>query len=111
MTSALVDAPDGTRLIVVKGAPESVIGRCVDVPGTAQATLQSQFAAGSRVVAVASRPAPNATALGAADEHDLHRPVAPASATCPQPRPSAATADEPFQLSRTPPPPRHPRLA
>jgi Mg2+-importing ATPase len=72
MTSALIDTPGGSRLIVVKGAPESVLARCVDVPGTAQATLQAQFAAGSRVVAVASRPAPQATTLGAADEHDLH---------------------------------------
>lgn len=72
MTSALVDAPDDGRLIVVKGAPESVLTRCVDLPDAAQATLRAQFAAGSRVVAVASRPAPQATALTIADEHDLH---------------------------------------
>ena len=71
MTSALVGAPDTTRLIVVKGAPESVLARCVDVPESATATLRTQFAAGSRVVAVASRPAPQATSLSAADEHDL----------------------------------------
>jgi Mg2+-importing ATPase len=72
MTSALVGTPDGGRLIVVKGAPESVLARCLDVPDAAQATLRTQFAAGSRVVAVASRPAPQATTLGVADEHDLH---------------------------------------
>ena len=71
MTSALVDTSDGTRLLVVKGAPESVLARCVHVPDVAQATLQLQFAAGSRVVAVASRPSAAAT-LTAADEHDLH---------------------------------------
>jgi Mg2+-importing ATPase len=71
MTSALADTAEG-RLIVVKGAPESVLAHCLDVPAAAQATLQAQFAAGSRVIAVASRPAPQASALSAADEHDLH---------------------------------------
>jgi len=71
MTSALVRAPDGCARIVVKGAPESVLARCVDVPPAAQRTLQAQFAAGSRVVAVASRPAARATTLSAADERDL----------------------------------------
>jgi Mg2+-importing ATPase len=72
MTSALVDTPDDGRLIVVKGAPESVLARCSDVPGAAEATLRTQFAAGSRVVAIASRPAPQATTLVAGDERDLH---------------------------------------
>ena len=71
MTSVLVDAPDGTRLIVAKGAPESILAHCVDVPETAQAVLREQFAAGSRVVAVAARPAPQAITLAAADERDL----------------------------------------
>jgi Mg2+-importing ATPase len=71
MTSALVDTPDDGRLIVVKGAPESVLARCAGVPDAAQATLQTQFAAGSRVVAVASRPAPQLSELSAADELDL----------------------------------------
>jgi Mg2+-importing ATPase len=72
MTSALVDSPGDGRLILVKGAPESVLARCVDVPDAARVTLQAQFAAGSRVIAVASRPAPQSTTLRAADEHDLH---------------------------------------
>jgi Mg2+-importing ATPase len=70
-TSALIDPPDGGRLLVVKGAPESVLAHCIDVPETAQATLRTLFAAGSRVVAVASRPAPDLNALAATDEHDL----------------------------------------
>jgi len=72
MTSALVEAPDGARLIVVKGAPESVLDRCAEVDPVAPATLAGYFAQGSRVVAVATRPAPGATTLSAADEHDLH---------------------------------------
>jgi Mg2+-importing ATPase len=71
MTSALVDQPDGTRLLVVKGAPESMLARCVEVPAVAQATLQIQFTAGGRVVAVASRPASELTALTASDERGL----------------------------------------
>jgi haloacid dehalogenase-like hydrolase len=72
MTSALVSRPDGGPLIVVKGARESVLARCVAVPPVAQSTLDGYFAQGSRVVAVASRPAPAATTVGPADEHDLH---------------------------------------
>jgi P-type Mg2+ transporter len=71
MTSALVHTPAGEQLLVVKGAPESVLARCVVVPDVAQATLQAQFAAGGRVVAVASRPMPEQTTLSPADEHDL----------------------------------------
>jgi P-type Mg2+ transporter len=70
MTSVVVDGPDG-RLLLVKGAPESVLPRCVDVPAAAQATLTAQFAAGSRVVAVASRPAAGLTTPKPADEARL----------------------------------------
>jgi P-type Mg2+ transporter len=59
MTSAIVRAADGSRLLVVKGAPESILARCVDQPAAAAETLRAQFAAGSRVVAVASRSMPD----------------------------------------------------
>jgi P-type Mg2+ transporter len=71
MTSALIQAPDHTRLLIVKGAPESVLAHCTEVPDTAHTILQDLFAAGSRVVAVASRPAPNLTTLSVTDEQDL----------------------------------------
>jgi len=71
MTSAVVRAPDGSTQLVVKGAPEAVLQRCTEVPATATATLQAQFAAGGRVVAVASRNAPAITVPTAADERDL----------------------------------------
>lgn len=57
MASVLADAPRGPRLLVVKGAPEAVMSRCAQVPAAAEATLASLFAAGSRVVAVATRAA------------------------------------------------------
>jgi Mg2+-importing ATPase len=71
MTSAVVRGPDGVVQLVAKGAPESVLARCVGVPAEAAATLKAQFAAGSRVVAVASRPAAGVTVPTPAEERDL----------------------------------------
>jgi Mg2+-importing ATPase len=70
MTSALVDDGGAVRL-VTKGAPETVLARCAELPSAAAATVQERFAAGDRVVAVASRPAQRAAALSPDDEHDL----------------------------------------
>jgi len=71
MASALVRGPDGEHVLVVKGAPEAVLAACADVPEPAQTTLHALFAAGSRVVAVATRPMPGRSSAGTADEHDL----------------------------------------
>ncbi len=68
-------AQGSTPLLITKGAPEIVLGRCVDVPSSATETLAGLFADGSRTIAIATR------ALGAApesrdpvpdDEHSLH---------------------------------------
>ncbi|MCI4675118.1 magnesium-translocating P-type ATPase [Candidatus Mycolicibacterium alkanivorans] len=69
-TSALVDDA-GSRLLIVKGAPEQVLEHCVAVPAGAQPTLDRLFAEGRRVVAVASRPAPELSTVTAADETGL----------------------------------------
>ncbi len=72
-TSVLVD-DDGQRVLVVKGAPEQVLAQCptaATVAKEAEATLAALFAAGRRVVAVATRRAPGLTAITAADERDL----------------------------------------
>jgi len=72
MTSTVVQGPDGVALLVVKGAPESLLARCTSVPSGTEAVLADRFAAGSRVVAVASRAAPDGlTAPTPADEHGL----------------------------------------
>lgn len=71
-TSALLDDPDGTRLLVTKGSPEDVLASCVDVPPAAQGLLDAQYAAGARVVAVAHRAAPGTSTLTPADETGLH---------------------------------------
>ena len=57
MVSVLVEAQDGTRTVISKGAPENVLSRCVAVPDAARAALDAEFAAGNRVIAVAGQPA------------------------------------------------------
>ena len=69
LASALVETPQG-RLLVSKGAPEGVFARCTAVPAQAQATVDGLFAAGMRVVAVASRTFAG-DHLAEDDEHGL----------------------------------------
>jgi Mg2+-importing ATPase len=71
MSSALVESEHGSRMIVTKGAPESVLARCAAVPNSTGAALRAQFAAGGRVIAVATRALPAAHAIGPGDERDL----------------------------------------
>ena len=71
LASVLVESPDGTRTVIVKGVPELVLARCHAVPQPAQTTLAAQYAAGSRVVAVATRDAAGKTTLTADDEQGL----------------------------------------
>ncbi|HTG46224.1 MAG TPA: HAD-IC family P-type ATPase, partial [Actinomycetota bacterium] len=70
MMSVLLEGPDGRR-IVTKGAPESVLAACTDVPEAAHRFVDGAFDEGSRVVAVATRPAPDLERIDAGDEHDL----------------------------------------
>ena len=72
MSSVLVTRSDGNPLLVTKGAPERVLARCAALPASAQSTLDKLFADGDRVVAVATRELPGASAPTAADEQDLH---------------------------------------
>ncbi|MFE8948486.1 magnesium-translocating P-type ATPase [Streptomyces sp. NPDC007856] len=71
MVTVTVTDPAGDTLLITKGAPETVLERCAEVPEPAREALDAEFAAGNRVVAVATRPAQPATALSAADERDL----------------------------------------
>jgi Mg2+-importing ATPase len=71
MTTALVRGPTGEQLLVTKGAPESVLLRCSDVPEAATATLERLCAAGQRVVAVASRATTMTAGPTTADERGL----------------------------------------
>ena len=67
--SVIVD--DGARrTLIMKGAPESVLARCTTVPPTFTALLDTQFAAGVRAIAIATRDAA-ASDLVSGDERDL----------------------------------------
>jgi len=69
--SVLATGPGGQRLIITKGAPESVLTVCAAPPAGAEAFLEAAFDAGSRVVAVATRDAGVLAAVDPEDEHDL----------------------------------------
>ena len=71
LVSVLTEDDRGHRMIITKGAPESPLERCASVPGPARKALDGEFAAGNRVVAVATREAEGRSSITPADEHDL----------------------------------------
>jgi len=72
MVSVLVKDGQQQLTLVTKGAPETVLDRCRDVPQAARDALATEFAAGNRVVAVATRAVTTEHAPTAGDEHNLH---------------------------------------
>jgi P-type Mg2+ transporter len=68
--SVLVDGPEGP-MIITKGAPEVVMALCQTVPDQARAVLSRGLEEGSRIVAVATRPAPGLATLSPKDEMSL----------------------------------------
>jgi Mg2+-importing ATPase len=71
LVSVLTEDETGNPMIITKGAPEGLLRRCTAVPAAARTALEAEFAAGNRVIAVATRPMPGASSITAADEHDL----------------------------------------
>ncbi|MEY9851784.1 Mg2+-importing ATPase [Leifsonia sp. EB41] len=71
MAGALVAATGSAPIVVVKGAPESVLALCADVDPSAAGTLSQLYAAGSRVIAIATRAAGDLVALTPGDETGL----------------------------------------
>jgi Mg2+-importing ATPase len=71
MVSVLVRDSAGQLTLVTKGAPETVLDRCAEVPAAARDALDREFAAGNRVVAVATRPIPGARQPRPEDEYGL----------------------------------------
>ncbi len=71
LMSVLVQDPAGGKRIVTKGAPEAVLSRCTNLPAATRAALDAQFAAGRRVVAVATKDGSGLTELQPEDERDL----------------------------------------
>ncbi len=90
LASVLVRDQRGVQTIATKGAPEAVLDRCTDVPATATAALAAEFAAGNRVVAVATRPGPDLTQLTQTDEYGLR--LAGLLVFLDPPKPDAAAA-------------------
>ena len=69
--SIVADAPDGRRLLVTKGAPESILPLCTTLDAAASG-VHAQFAIdGLRVLAVASREIDRRDVYGRADEAAL----------------------------------------
>jgi Mg2+-importing ATPase len=71
LVSVLVSEPDGHHTLISKGAPESVLSRCVNVSDEARRALDAEFAAGNRVVAVAVKPADGLDEISSDDEREL----------------------------------------
>jgi P-type Mg2+ transporter len=71
LVSVLVRDRHGAQTLITKGAPESLLERCSQVPGAAQVALDAEFAAGNRVVAVATRDAAGLTGVRPVDERGL----------------------------------------
>ena len=71
LVSVLAEDDRGDRVIITKGAPEGLLDRCADVPSPARAVLTAEFAAGNRVICVATRNAPGLSSLTPADEHGM----------------------------------------
>ena len=71
MVSVLVRDTKGQPTLATKGAPETVLDRCVDVPAAAREALDAEFAAGNRVVAVATRISEDPRPPTGKDERDL----------------------------------------
>ena len=71
LVSVLTEDGSGNRMIITKDAPEGLLERCAGVPAAARAMLAAEFAAGNRVIGVATRDAPGQSSLAPADEHGL----------------------------------------
>ena len=71
LMSVLVERPDGSRMLVTKGAPESVLARTPTPAPAAAATVDRLFESGARVVAVATRPWTGGDTCELADEREL----------------------------------------
>jgi P-type Mg2+ transporter len=71
MISVLVRDTANHVTLITKGAPETVLRRCINVPSAAREALDVEFAAGNRAVAVATRPAGDGHPLTPRDECDL----------------------------------------
>ena len=61
----------GRRILITKGAPESVLERCEAIPPELAALLDAQFKAGKRLIAIATRDGGGLSAVTPDDESHL----------------------------------------
>src|SRR5207248_77629 len=71
LMSALVEARDGKKILITKGAPESLLPICSSVPASAQTTVNKLFASGARVIAVGSRSWVGGVTCAQSDEREI----------------------------------------
>ena len=71
LVSVAVRSDDAGATLVTKGAPEAVLARCDEVTPQVRDRLQHEFEAGSRVVAVATRPRTATGPVTAVEESGL----------------------------------------
>ena len=71
MMSVLVQAPDGRRLLVAKGAPEAIEARSRELDTQFKDLVDRQLESGSRTIALAQRDAGALTKISADDERDF----------------------------------------
>jgi magnesium-transporting ATPase (P-type) len=83
---------DGAALVVLKGAPEAVLGRCADAPENARATVAALAAEGMRVMAFAERSLPHRTAALEAEDVATGMTFLGLCGLIDPPRPEAAAA-------------------
>ena len=71
LVSVLAEDDRGNRMVITKGAPEGLLERCTSVPAAARTALEAEFAAGNRVIAVATKESAGQSSITPADEHAL----------------------------------------
>jgi Mg2+-importing ATPase len=71
MMSVLVEAPDGTRMLLAKGASEAIEARSVAFDPRLRQTVDEQLDAGNRTVVIATAVASGASTLEDAQENRL----------------------------------------
>jgi Mg2+-importing ATPase len=71
LMSVLVRDPAGSPQLIVKGAPEALLKRCVDRGARGTAALQRLFASGARVIAIGRREWSGGDSIGPEDERGL----------------------------------------
>jgi Mg2+-importing ATPase len=71
LMSVLVQDESGRRVLITKGAPESVLARCAAIPPELTRTLDDQFKSGKRIIAIATRDGDRLSAVTPGDESNL----------------------------------------